>query len=143
MEKKIVRLPMQFKDKVVEYYKLFGYELTGESNLLFNRLKLEFSREDSNEKVKNVEYKYALRPFLTFLPLALALFLIVLLTTLFLIFVMSNNGDRLTYFLCFMVPAFAILPLVAIYTYLRYSFDSKNISILSDLNIIKKELGGQ
>lgn len=143
MEKKNVRLPMQFKDKVVEYYKLFGYELTGESNLLFNRLKLEFSREESNEKVKNVEYKYALRPFLTFLPLALALFLIVLLTTLFLIFVMSNRGDRLTYFLCFMLPAFAILPLVAIYTYLRYSFDSKNISILSDLNIIKKELGGQ
>ena len=69
--------------------------------------------------------------------------LILLLTTLFLVFAMSGNGDRMSNFLYFMVPAFVLLPLLAVYTFLKNSFDNKNIALLTDLNSIKKELGGE
>lgn len=143
MENIIISCPNQFKEKVVEYHKLFGYQLNSESDLLLNRVKLEFVRKEVNEKVKEVEFKYPLRPFLTFIPLAIGCVLILLLTTLFLVFAMSGNGDRMSNFLYFMVPAFVLLPLLAVYTFLKNSFDNKNIALLTDLNSIKKELGGE
>ena len=142
MESKSIRCPYQFKNKIVEYYSLFGYELKEEKDLLFSRIKLTFEREEASDKVREVENKYPLRNFLSFYPLMFGCLLIILFTTLFLIFTLSG-GDRLTYFLYFMIPVFIILPLVAVYTYLRYSIDSKNILVLSDLNIIRKELEGK
>ena len=139
---KRISCPEQFKTHVIEYHSLFGYSLMGEKNLPFSRVKLEFKREECDAKIKEVEFKYRLRPFLTFYPLAVGCFIILILATLFLIFSLKGNGDKFTYFLMFMVPTFSILPLIAIYTYLRYSFDSKNIKVLYDLPYIKKELGG-
>lgn len=130
----------QFKDQIIDYYTLFGYNFEGIKNLHFSRIKLSFSREDANKKVREVEGKYRLYPFLTFYPVAIACLLILVLATLFLIFTFKGGGDKLTYFLSFMLPAFILLPLIAVYTYVRYHFDSKNILILSSLKEIKKQL---
>lgn len=142
MESKSIRCPYQFKEKVVEYYSLFGYQLKEEKDLLFSRIKLTFERDEVSEKYRGVELKYPLRSFLTFYPLAIGCLLILIFTTLFLVFTL-RGGDRMQYFLYFMIPVFVILPLIALYTYLRYSIDSKNVIVLSDLNKIKKELEGK
>ena len=141
MENNIVRCQKQIKKEVVEYYQLFNYELQEEKEYLFGRIKLTFSRNESSNEVKEVEGKYRLSPFLTFYPLILGCLLIVVLTTLFLIFGFKGE-DRWTYFLAFMLPVFLLLPLMALYTYLRFKCDNKNVEILSNLNNIKKELEG-
>lgn len=140
MEKRIISCPEQFKNQVVDYHSLFGYELKEEKGLFFSRVKLVFERQNSDEKKREVEFKYRLRPFLTFLPLVFACFIVLVLATLFLVFSLKGDGTKFNYFLCFMVPTFCILPLIAGYTFLKYSFDSKNITILTDLSSIKKEL---
>ena len=142
MEIKTIRCPYQFKEKIIEYFSLFNYQLKEEKDLPFSRKKLVFEREEASEKVREVEMKYPLRSFLTFYPLAIGCLLILIFTTLFLVFTL-RGGDRMQYFLYFMIPVFVILPLVAVYTYLRYSIDSKNIIVLSDLHKIRKELEGK
>lgn len=139
MKKRIITCPYQIKEQVKEYFALFSYTLEEETEALFSRYKMTFVKEEDNKKYDEIETKYTLSPFLSFIPVIIGCLLILLLVTLFLVFTLSG-GDRLSYFLYFMLPAFIILPLNAIYTYLRFHFDSKNIQILSDLNIIKKEL---
>ena len=140
MEKKSLHCPYQFKDQIIDYYSLFGYQFDEVKNYPFGRCKLSFHREAVDEKVKEVESKYRLRPFLTFYPVAFACLLVLILATLFLVFAFKGGEDRFSYFLMFMVPTFALLPLIAVYTYIRYHFDSKNLEMLTSLRDIKKEL---
>lgn len=143
MEKKSICCSYQFKDKLMEYYSLFGYHLLEEKDFLFSRKKLVFLRDEASEEVKKVEKKYQLSPFLNFFPIVIACVMIVVLTTLFLVFALRGGGDRFSYFVYFMVPTFVLLPLIALYTCLRYHFDNKNIEILMKVNDIKKELEGK
>ena len=140
MEKKSLHCSLQFKDKIIDYYSLFGFQFDGVKNYPFGRCKISFHRDEANEKVKEVENKYRLRPFLTFYPVAFACLLVLILATLFLVFALKGGEDRFSYFLYFMVPTFALLPLIALYTYIRYHFDSKNLETLTSLRDIKKEL---
>ena len=140
MEKKRINCPEQFRNQIIEYFSLFGYQVLQEKKLPFSRLQITFARHESNQKADMVMMKHSLHPFLTFYPLVVGCFLILLIATLFLVFSLTGNGDRFNNFLYFMVPTFALLPLIALYTFLRYTFDSKNIAILTDLNEIKKDL---
>ena len=140
MEKKSLHCPAQFKDQIIDFYSLFGFCFDEMKNYPFGRCKLSFHRDESSEKVKDVENKYRLRPFLTFYPVAFACLLVLVLATLFMVFALKGGEDRFSYFLYFMVPTFVLLPLIALYTYLRYHFDSKNLETLSSLRDIKKEL---
>jgi len=142
MEKKTIRAPYQLKEQIVEYHNLLGYQLEEEKNLPFSGLKLVFSREKSDEKVVKVEMEYRLYPFLNFIPVIIGCLIILVLATLFFVFSMTNTEARLTYFFSFMIPAFCILPFMAVYTYFRFSFDAKNIRVLTSLNDIKKSLEG-
>ena len=142
MEKKVVRCSSHFKKEYLAYFELFGYQLNEEKDLPFSRSKLVFTREEANQKVKDVEFEYRLRPSLTIFPMILACIAVVALTTLFLVFAFTHKDDKLLYFIYFMIPALAVLLLISGYSYLRYNFDSKNISILTSLSDIKKELGG-
>lgn len=139
MKKRIVACPYQLKEQVKDYFSLFNYRLEDEKEGLFSRYKMTFVREEDDEKLDKVEFKYNLSPFLTFFPVIIGCLIILLLVTLFLIFTLSG-GDRMSYFLYFMIPAFIILPLIAVYTYLRFHFDNKNIEVLTNLKNIKKEL---
>ena len=141
MEKKVVHCSSRFVDEYVSYYTLFGYKLIEKKEQLFSRSRLSFEREEVNQEVNNVEMKYHLHPSLTLFPMIFGCLAIVILTTLFLIFALSHKDDKLLYFIYFMIPALSVLLLISGYSYLRYSFDSKNIAILSNLSEIKKELG--
>ena len=140
MEKKSVRCPYQFKDQIIDFYSLFGFQFDEVKNYPFGRCKLSFHRDGFDDGVKEAENKYRLRPFLTYYPVAAACLLVLVLATLFLVFAFKGGENRFTYFLYFMVPTFALLPLIAVYTYVRYHFDSKNLEMLTSLRDIKKEL---
>ena len=141
MKKRIITCPYQIKEQVKDYFALFSYALEEEKEVLFSRYKMTFVREEENKKYDEIENKYMLSPFLSFFPVIIGCLIILLLVTLFLIFTLSG-GDRLSYFLYFMIPAFIILPLISVYSYLRFHFDNKNIGILTELKNIKKELEG-
>lgn len=141
MKKRIITCPYQIKEHVKDYFALFSYTLEEEKEVLFSRYKMTFVREEENKKYDEIENKYMLSPFLSFFPVIIGCLIILLLVTLFLIFTLSG-GDRLSYFLYFMIPAFIILPLISVYSYLRFHFDNKNIGILTELKNIKKELEG-
>ena len=142
MEKKKVRCSLHFKRKIIQFYELLGYKLKDEKNLLFSRVLLNFEREEEpSEKVSDVEFKYRLYPSLTIFPMVIGSLIAIVLITLFLIFAFSKSEDKFLYFVYFMTPALALLLLISGYSYVRYSFDSKNVDILTDLNKIRKELG--
>lgn len=143
MEKKKIRCSYHFKDKLVEYHTLFGYQLEKEENSLFSQKKLVFIREGVSEETKMVEGKYHLYPFLNYIPVVIACVLALILASLFLAFSFIDRDNRFTYFLSFMIPTFVLLPLIAIYSYIRYYFDNKNINILMTTDAIKKELEGK
>ena len=140
MNNKKITCPRQFKEQIVNYYQLFGYRLIVEKDLFFSRKSLEFEKMEENKKKDGVMIKHNLYPFLTYFPLVIGCFLLLVLATLFLIFTLRDSGNRLTYFLYFMVPVFVLLPLMAAYTFMRFYFDSKNIQILTSLDEIKKEM---
>lgn len=142
MENKKVKCTLHFKRKIIQYYELLGYHLDDEKNLSFSRVALYFSRqEEPSEKVSDIELKYSLAPSLSLFPVVFMSIGVIVLATLFLIFTFTDPENKMQYFVYYMIPGLSLLLLTAVYSFIRYSFDSKNIEILTDLNKLRIELG--
>ena len=129
-------------DKYSKIYSLLGYKETKRMNTPFKGISLvSYQKEKDIPNFKSLKDRYAPYGTIPFIFVIFSAAIAIILATLFLIFnFKGEEGDKLTYFFMFMLPAFFFILLATGISFYRYFIELKNMERVVATPLLEKEV---
>ena len=129
-------------DKYSKIYTLLGYKEVKRSSTPFKGISLvSYQKERDIPHFKSLKDRYAPYGTIPFVFVIFSAAIAIILATVFLIFnFKGDDGNKLTYFFMFMLPAFFFILLATGISFYRYFTEMKNMERVVAIPLLEKEV---